>query len=210
MEKEYEYQVDIDGTVYAMSDLTSGELEQPLLDSFSVGNACSAEFVVSYYYYPEPKRMAKVIPYARAKNSNDKWTQLGVFFVDVREEKSGLKTLTCYDSMMKADQRFLKEGDVGEWPRSQSVVAQQIAEAIGVEIDSRTYIESDYVVEYPNEDTMRTVLQNIAAANGGNWIITAQNKLLLIPLFTSMPAETSFLVTESGDAILFGDTRILV
>ena len=50
----------------------------------------------------------------------------------------------------------------------------------------------------------------IAVAHGGNWTITREDKLLLVPLVGSMPPETNYLVTEDGDAITFGGDRILV
>lgn len=209
MTTEYEYRVDIDGTMYTMNQLESASLDQPLLDSFSVGNACSAEFIVSYYFYPIPKRMAKVVPYIRQKSTTT-WYQLGIFFVDTRQQTGERIELTCYDSMMKADQHYLSEGDVGEFPRKQTAVVAEIAQRMGVAVDARTSINPNYEVEYPNEDSMRTVLSNIAAANGGNWIITAEGKLLLVSLFNSMPTETNLLVTDDGSPILFGDTRILV
>ena len=209
MTTEYEYQVDIDGTMYTMNQLESASLDQPLLDSFSVGNACSAEFIVSYYFYPVPRRMAKVIPYIRQKGTTT-WHQLGIFFLDTRQQTGERIELTCYDAMLKADQQFLNEGDVGEFPRKQTDVVTEIAQRMGVEVDARTNINPNYEVEYPNEDSMRTVLSNIAAANGGNWIITAEGKLLLVSLFNSMPTETNLLVTDDGSPILFGDTRILV
>ena len=55
--------------------------------------------------------------------------------------------------------------------------------------------------------TMREVLSAIAAAHAGNWIVTAENKLLLLPLF-SAPDETDYIVNEHGDAILIGGVRI--
>lgn len=210
MTVKYEYKVNIDGADYTMADLTSCTLQQALLDSFSVGGACAAQFDVSYCFYLEPKRMATVIPYCRVAGSSDTWHQLGIFYVDTRSAKSGLKTLTCYDAMMKADVKYISEGVVDQWPKSQLAAAQEIASLMDVQLDSRTVINSTYVVEYPNDDTMREVLGYIAAASGGNWIITAEGKLLLVPLFTSMPAETFFLIDQSGDNLLFGDVRILV
>ena len=66
-------------------------------------------------------------------------------------------------------------------------------------------------IDYPaNNYTLRDVLRFIAAANVGNWIITSENNLLLVPLFGSMPEETNFLVDESGSAITFGGVRIIV
>ena len=71
-------------------------------------------------------------------------------------------------------------------------------------------LNANYTIDYPaNDYTVRNELCFIAAAHGGNWIITDENKLYLVPLL-SAPAETNYLVEEYGDAITFGGDRILV
>ena len=54
--------------------------------------------------------------------------------------------------------------------------------------------------------TMRTVAGYIAAMYGGNWTVTDENFLYLAPL----ALEVSLLSDENDNAILFGDTLILV
>ena len=67
-----------------------------------------------------------------------------------------------------------------------------------------------YTVEYPNDYTMREALGFIAAAHGGNFIITDAGRLLLHTT-AALPAETNFLVeSETGGAILLGEVRLLV
>lgn len=212
MNREYEYKVNIDGTDYSMDSLTSASVEQPLFYSFGVGNACAAQLTVSYYDNSiNPATMAQVIAYCRKKGSTDAWIQLGVFFVDTRETSTDrLTTLTCYDSMLKADQKFLSEVIEDDWPQKQTKVVADICTRMGVTLDARTVINPTYDVDVPVDLNIRDVLCYIAAANGGNWIITAANKLLLVPLFSSMPAETYLLVTEEGDIIVFGGVRIIV
>lgn len=112
--------------------------------------------------------------------------------------------------MLKTEQTYLISEDVGEWPRGMKALVADIASRIDVEVDSRTVINESYVVEYPNDYTMREILCHIAAAHAGNWIITADGKLLLVPLFTAMPPETYYLIEDSGSAIVFGEDRILV
>ena len=81
---------------------------------------------------------------------------------------------------------------------------------MGVNLDKRTVLNSAYTIDYPaNDYTVRNELCFIAAAHGGNWIITDAGDLLLVPLL-SMPAETNYLITEYGDAITFGGVKILV
>lgn len=203
-----EYKVEIGSATYHMSALFSVSITRPLFEKLSVGNTCAAELKVSFYPSGDVERMAKVVPYAR-KTSNDDWVQLGVFYTDTRAKNGSKLELTAYDSMLKAEQTYLQSDSVGEWPRAMSTVVSEICTRMGIVLDSRTALKS-YTVDYPNDLTMREVLGYIAAAHGGNWIITANGKLLLVPLFASMPAETFYLVDEDGTEITFGGDRIIL
>ena len=90
-----------------------------------------------------------------------------------------------------------------------SPVASACAEKMGVEIDERTSISSAYEISYPTDYTCRELLQHIAAAHGGNWIITDAGKLRLV-ILGDLPDETSVLVDEYGNVITFGGVRIYV
>lgn len=212
-ETEYEFQVEIDAVNYGMDTLSSVRIKQPLFDKFDVGLACCAEMTVQYYIIEniDPSRGAKLVPRCRTRGSSEPWHQLGVFFIDMRKARSGKMTLTCYDRMMMADTPFIKDGEfVGEWPRPMDQVAREIATRMGTKLDSRTVLNSNYTLDYPNDDPMRKMLEYIAAAHAGNWIMTAADELLLVPLTSSAPPETNYLVEEMGRAIVFGEDRILV
>lgn len=204
-----EYKVDIAGVSYGMNGVFSVSITRPLFEKFSVGNTCSATLEMRLIPKETVPRMAQIVPYAR-KTESDEWLKLGEFWTDTRAEDEGVITLTAYDAMLKAEQTFLADGDdLDGWPIAASALVPTIAERMGVSVDSRTVLK-DYAVDYPNDLTMREILGYIAAAHGGNWIITAAGELLLVPLFASMPEETHYLVDEDGDAITFGGTRILV
>lgn len=205
----YEYQVEIGEIMYGMDSIKSANIKQPLFEYFGAGNAMPAEFHITFIPKEEPPRMAKIVPFCREEGEKD-WHKLGIFFVDVRSEDRQWKNLIAYDSMLKTEQTYLISEDVGEWPRGMKALVADIASRIDVEVDSRTVINESYVVEYPNDYTMREILCHIAAAHAGNWIITADGKLLLVPLFTAMPPETYYLIEDSGSAIVFGEDRILV
>lgn len=210
-ENEYEYRVKIDDVFYGMDSLMSGKIKQPLFDKFGVGLACCAQLDLKYRIgaLPEPSKGAKVIPQYRIRGSSNTWTQLGIFYIDLRSTRNGTKTLICYDSMMKADIDFYMSAI--RWPALMYVLAEECASQMGVSIDPRTVLNRKYTIEKPVESVpTRTLLQYIASANGGNWIITAVGKLLLVPLFSSMPPETSYLITEYGNNIVIGGDRILV
>ena len=156
----------------------------------------------------EIPRAAKIIPYALV---NGVWEQLGVFYLDERSVKrTGIMTVIAYDSMLKADKVWVPDQSL-EFPMPMDEAVDVIAELMGITVDSRTQVSHTYTIDYPaNDYTLRDVLKFIATANGGNWTITREDKLLLVPLVGSMPPETHYLIEESGFAITFGGDRILV
>lgn len=205
----YEYQVDIGGVMYEMGSIQSVNITHPLFDKLSVGNACSAELTISFWKKEEPTRMAKIIPYERELGAED-WNQLGVFFIDTRSRRGDLLSLVCYDSMLKAEAEW-PENEETPFPMTMKNAAGVIAKTMGTTVDKRTHINESYFIQQkPTIETMRDVLCNIAAANGGNWIVTNMGELLLIPLFGTLPPETHYLVDEQGSAITFGGDRILI
>lgn len=145
--------------------------------------------------------------------SASEWIPKGVFYIDTRELDASEEWLSIhgYDAMLKGEQPFLDQanGDTGLWPQCMSDVASACADKMGVEIDERTALSSAYEISYPTDYTCRELLQHIAAAHGGNWIITDAGKLRLIT-FGEIALETSYLVDENGDAITFGGVRILL
>lgn len=205
-----EYKVLIGGVEYGMNSIASVTIERPLFPKFSAGNACAAELDITFWPSEKVPRMAQIVPYCR-ESSEDDWTCLGTFYVDERaKEAFGRQTLIAYDSMLKADVVWEPDQSL-VFPLKMPDAVVEIAALMGVDVDPRTVLNTSYTIDYPaNEYTMRDVLEGIAAANLGNWIITKENKLLLVPLFGSMPEETRYLVTEDGSAITFGGVRILV
>ena len=143
--------------------------------------------------------------------SASEWLPKGTFYIDTRrtDSASGALLIHGYDAMLKMEQEYLADGEVlTDWPKTMPEVMAEIAERIGVEMDERSVMRN-YLVEAPVGYTMREVAGWIAAAHAGNWTITDSGKLRLIGL-AGIPTETSYLVTEDGYAILFGDTRIII
>ena len=63
----------------------------------------------------------------------------------------------------------------------------------------------DYIINKPSDnDTLIELLRWIGGVNGGNWIITPENKLRLIPLVSSPPA-TYFVIDENYNRIQTDD-----
>ena len=139
----------------------------------------------------------------------------GVFYIDTRKvtaNNNGLDILTLhgYDAMLKTEQPYASNDVVGDAPDTQYV--QAIADAIGVEVDPRTWeIMRGYIIPFPLGYTMREILGFIAASYVGCFVMTDEGKLRLVSLL-GLPeySRESLLVDEYDDIIILGEDAILV
>ena len=92
------------------------------------------------------------------------------------------------------------------WPRTARDIMLEIADRIGAPLDPRTVLGADEIEDTALKMSMREVAGYIAAMNGGNWTITDDGYLYLVPL--SMAARV--LGDENGVPILFGEALLLV
>lgn len=175
-----EYKIAIAGVEYTASNIRSGYIERPLFDEVGIGNACMSMLSFTARLSESPPAMAEIIVYA--KDAAD-WYPLGTFYIDERSQTStGLTTIIAYDSMLKADIVWTPDQSL-EFPLPMSEAVSILAGLVGIEVDERTVVSGDYTIDYPaNDNTIRDILKYIAAANGGNWTITRENKFLLVPL----------------------------
>lgn len=209
-----ERKINIAGTDYGEDTIVSLTTTGGLFadGTLSVGSAVSREINLSLWNISTTiPKMAKLIPYYRISNGTQtsEWIQKGVYYIDTRSVDSGLLTIHGYDDMLKAEQIWTPDQSL-EFPMPMTQAANIIADIMGVEIDARTVLNSSYTVDYPaNDYTLRDVLRFIAAAHGGNWIMSDVGELWLVGL-NDLPAETNYLCDEDGDWITFGGDRILV
>lgn len=185
-------------------------------DTLSVGNCIAASMKVSILTDDDIPASAEVVIKARITDEVDysEWKEMGTFYIDSREENDGLITLQCYDSMLKAGQNYVEDNDTTgrmDWPQSMQACVKEIAARIGVEIDFRTSIKTTapYQVPYPAKLTMMQVLGYIGACHGGNWVITPENKLRLIPL-VPQPEDSFDIIDQDYNTICTNDGYELV
>lgn len=213
-----EYQFDIAGTIYGPDVEVTHSVDSGLYEQFGIGNASTAKLTLSLFADNIPKA-ATIKRYIRLRNGDQvsEWLPKGVFFANRRGEEDGYWTVEAFDAMRKAEQPWEPDQSL-EFPLSMPEAVAEFARIMGVEIDPRTTINPSYTIDYPTSDpeseagdyySIRQELQWIAAAHAGNWIVTGEGKLLLVPLL-SIPDETNYLVTEYGGAITLGGVRILV
>ena len=205
---------EIAGTYYGIDSLYYVRQNLSLFSEDNPGIGCCCAGSLQLRLIPDGHipRMAEINLETRLVSpdgtESSEWIPAGTYFVDTRNrEKNGTAiTLTAFDSMLKADQEYLALSTLSSWPSPDTDVADEIAGLMGITVDSRTVL-AGYNVPIPEQDwTMREMLSWIAASNGGNWIITPDDKLLLVKL----SGITSLLGTDSSHALLLGDSLILL
>lgn len=183
----------------------------------SVGNCIAGEISITMIKpTADVPRMAQLVPYQRLTDGTQtsEWVQKGVYYVDTREIEDDNKgnvylTMHGYDAMLKTEQDF--PNNSVSFPAPDTDIVQAIADAIGVEVDLRTWdvMTAGYSVPYLGTYTCREVLGYLGAMYAGNFIINDVGQLRLIPI-NSMPKEARYLIENLGYAIVFGEDRILV
>lgn len=216
---EVETKLNINGVDYGEDKLISVQTTPSLFkDIPSVGNCTSAEIYVEMLV-PSAliPPMAEMKLYVRLVGENlvSGWIPQGVFYIDTRERTDyeitpPVLSIHGYDAMLKAE-AYYPEDDPSEYPKTDIDIVDVIADAMGIEVDDRTYdiITDAYEINLPATYTMREVLGNIASMYAGNFCITFEGKLRLVGL-TDIGTETNFLIDQQGDAITFGGDRIIV
>lgn len=123
----------------------------------------------------------------RLQNSTQStdWVSLGKFKVNKRVKyPDGWVKLSCRDRMQMANQLFIKDEsvDVTTWPKPMNEVMSMSLDTMGITLDPSTTINEGegWVVSLPLGLSIRTIWSSIAAAHGGNFIITPQDTLKLI------------------------------
>ena len=141
--------------------------------------------------------------------TESEWLPKGVYFVDTRKYSTygseSVVTIHGYDAMLKFEQEYPSTNHA--WPYLDADVVAEMAQTVGVTVDQRTYdvMTSQYMVNLPTGYTMRETLEHIAASYCGNFCISPEGKLLLVPLIGFEPDITgNYLADEDGNAIVFG------
>lgn len=205
-----EYKFDIAGKIYGPEQEVSHSVDSGLYEQFGIGGAATAQLTVSLFAENVP-RAAVIRRYIRLRNGVQvsEWLPKGVFFVNRRADDAGYWTVEAYDAMRKAEALWAPDQGL-KFPMTMPAAAAEFSRIMEVELDPRTVLNPAYTIDYPaNDYTIRDELRFIAAAHAGNWIVTDEGKLLLVPLL-SIPPETNFLITEYGSAITLGGVKILV
>ena len=162
-------------------------------DRLSVGNVASASLALAVRPTGTIPRSAAVAVEARLNDgaTASEWLPMGTFYISrrSRDPVTGVTALECYDALLKANAVWTPS--TGAWPRTMAAVLAELLTLLGLTLDSRTVVPSgaSFVISQPAEGTtIRDVLGTIAQAGGGNWIVTPEGKLRLVPIVDSAGA----------------------
>lgn len=213
----FETKVLINGNELTESNLFTVQRNKPGFggDYPMVGGALSSTLTITIENLSfQIPAMAEIQVYCRAFRFNgdtredSEWIPQGTYYIDTREfTDAGTIKITAYDAMLKASKTYPDTNHA--WPYVDISVVHEIADDIGVTVDARTdaLITASMMIELPTNYTEREVLQNIASAYAGNFVITDDGKLLLVPLFGNNDDNWScnYLAADDGtSALLFG------
>ena len=169
------------------TEISAPKIDRSLMSSpLSVGNCISSTLRLSILTDDVLDAKVPIVIKGRLTDglSVSEWLQFGTFFINQKSSYKGLWTVSCYDAMLKTNQSYLSADDSTGWPKAMADVVSEIAYRIGVSVDPRTVINTgdEYMVPCPTGLTMMQVLSYIGGCHGGNWIITEENALRLVPL----------------------------
>jgi hypothetical protein len=225
--RHFEFKATINGVDYGHDKIVSYEIKRAAFEKLGIGNACASTLEMAFYPSGDIPEMAKISCYIRVRSEYDtelisdefgnliltddgyylasrimetsEWLPFGVYWIDTREisQASGVMSVVAYDGMLLTERDY--SSDYSSFTLSMASAVSYICTQTGLTLDSRTSVPS-YTIENPaGYYTMREVLEYVAAAGGGNWIITESGQLRLVPL--ASPSVTTSVLCGSCDTL---------
>ena len=189
----YEVQIVRNNVEYGNDRLKSVSIHSALYDGsgVSVGNAyssyCKITVMEASSNWP---RMAQFTVRVRLSNADGRrksdWLDMGTFYTDERSEDTyGNLSITGYDRMLMTEQYWtdkIPEHQMpSEWPITSRAWADLMESRNLIEIDQSTVLDNSvHLIGLNTASTIRDKLKDIAAAHGGNWVVTSEGKLKLV------------------------------
>lgn len=219
----YEVEVIRGATTYDINDLVSIKINPKLFDGSgpSIGNAyssaCIIKLIESSANWPRMAEFSIRIRLSSADGlTKSEWLPMGTYYTDTRkEEKNGFLIIEAFDGMLLNEQYWTDQIDPEDmpstWPITSKAWIDMIEDAGLIEVDSRSVIDDTVpLVGLNTGSTIRDCLKTIAAANGGNWVMTFEGKLRLVPLYSIVDGQEAIAgIAIAGIAIVGFDGSVL-
>ena len=213
----YEWRVLQGNNIYELDRLKSITVAFSLTrnSGIDIGNANSAECRMTLLEESANwQRMARFTIQFRISSSNggtkSEWLTLGKFYTDERsEDQQGNLSIIGYDAMLKLEQTWSDKIPQSLLPASYPITAKAWATMIQsaglADFEDLTQLNDTVsFVGLNTTSTIRDVLKSIAAVHAGNWMMTTEVALTLIPFENVDPEDTDTyfdlqLATQSMD-----------
>lgn len=200
----YEIKVVRGETEYTIADIRSLTISMSLFTDSGpqIGkvNSAQCELVVMESSDNWP-RMAPFEIYLRLSSADDEtkseWISYGTYYTDERSEDDfGNLKIVAFDGVLLLETSWTdKINPPAEWPITSQAFLDLVEDAGLIEVDPRSVIDDTIAfIGLNTASTIRDVLKSIASAHGGNWQMTGEGKMRLIP-FSNM---------SDGDAAIAG------
>lgn len=215
----YEVRVTVtSGGTYGHDTLKSVRISQSLAsgNGLSVGGTCASRCTIKLLESTENwPRMAEFTVDVRISSADgsdvSEWITMGKYYTDEREaDRYGNLTVVGYDAMLKTEQMWSDKVTSSQmpanWPITAARAATLVADATGIQIDSRTVLDNTVAyIGLDTNSTARDLLSYIASGVGGNWQITPEGKLRLISYQEPLNVPTIVGLAVTGVSVVGND-----
>lgn len=190
----YEAQVIRGLATYGMRAIKSLQIHASMLSADTgpaIGGTFSATctLVVAEISENWPRKASfevRVRLWDEAETQSSEWLSFGTFYTDQRGKvKNGDLKIVAFDGMLRLQQYWtdeIPEADMpASWPITARAAGNLLQEATGVLLDPR--VELDNTISFIGLDTTataRNTWSDIAAAHGGNAVITPEGKVRIV------------------------------
>lgn len=200
----YEVRVTCGNKTYELDKLKSVKSFPALFDGSGpkIGQTCSAECDVVVRELSENwPRMAEFTVELRLCSEDgtrkSEWLSMGTYYTDQRSKtEGGDLSIIAFDKMLFLETSWADKIPEAllptSWPVTSAAMGAILEAVTGIQLDSRTVL--DDTVKCWGLDTSSTAKErwgDIAAAHGGNFVITTEGKLRLVPLVNGITEQTA-------------------
>lgn len=214
----YEVKIVRGDVTYGMDRLKSITIEQAMFDGngpqigCAYSSQCKVKLIEQSSNWPRAASFEVFIRITDGVLTDNNWLSMGTYYTDERHiDKYGNIEIIAFDDMLMLEQPWTdKVEDLpSEWPITAKAACDLIQEALEVQFDSRTVLDNTVpFIGLDTTATARETLAAVAAGMGGNWHITPDRKLRLIPLVTPTDDVRSIAGIAIAGVSIVGDTSI--
>jgi len=214
----YEVKIVRGDVTYGMDKLKSIAVEQAMFDGCGpqiggvYSSQCKVKLIEQSSNWPRAASFEVLTRITNGVQTDDNWLSMGTYYTDERHaDKYGNLEIITFDDMLTLEQPWTdKVQDLpSEWPVTAKKACDMISEALGVQYDSRTVLDNAVpFIGLDTTSTARETLSAVAAGMGGNWHITPEGKLRLIPFIAPVEDVRAIVGIAIAGVSKVGDTTI--